>query len=592
MLAFARLPFSLLVSSVILASTALPVESSENELLVLTPDNFESTIAEGVWFIEHFSPYCRHCKAFLPTWEQLVEENEKQADPGIHLAQVNCAVHGDLCRKNGIDGYPQMNLYRNGAYVETFRQNRDIDILTKYLAAHAEPRNPPASETTPEATSTTASAPSPTPERDALVEEEAALREDVNPSGTVVSLDETNFRQTIDKGHVFVKFFAPWCGHCKKLAPHWTQLAGLMRHKLNVVEVNCEAHGALCRQEGVSGYPMLFYYGGKNAGKTEYTGGRKLEQLKAFAEKVSGPGVQELKYADLEARAAQDPVFYLFLHSPTDKAIFKQVVEASNVLFGSPGLYTSTSVSFYERYNIIPGTAAILAIKDHDARAPAAVYTLPHAATPKEKQDLTEWFLRHRLPNAVELDSDNFQDVMNAPHKPLVVITAAAAKDKEQVARDVTALARQWRDAREHAPVVFTWMDADKWGTWLKSMYGIKADAGPRAIVANHSTLVYYDTDPFGEKVQLTAASLFPTINGAARGTLSYKHSENIVERVARYLNNKLVSVEKYVSENPWHTAMFAVVGMVGLGLGVKRLLAESDEAREGGYMRKGDRAD
>lgn len=49
MLAFARLPFSLLVSSVILASTALPVESSETELLVLTPDNFESTIAEGVW---------------------------------------------------------------------------------------------------------------------------------------------------------------------------------------------------------------------------------------------------------------------------------------------------------------------------------------------------------------------------------------------------------------------------------------------------------------------------------------------------------------------------------------------------------------
>ena len=46
--------------------------------------------------------------------------------------------------------------------------------------------------------------------------------------------------------------------------------------------------------------------------------------------------------------------------------------------------------------------------------------------------------------------------------------------------------------------------------------------------------LVYYDTDPFGEKVQLTAASLFPTINGAAHGTLSYRHSENIVERVAR----------------------------------------------------------
>lgn len=45
---------------------------------------------------------------------------------------------------------------------------------------------------------------------------------------------------------------------------------------------------------------------------------------------------------------------------------------------------------------------------------------------------------------------------------------------------------------------------------------------------------MYYDTDPFGESVKLTAASLFPTINGAANGTLAYKHSENVVERLAR----------------------------------------------------------
>lgn len=62
-----------------------------------------------------------------------------------------------------------------------------------------------------------------------------------------------------------------------------------MRGKLDIVEVDCEAHGALCRSQGISGYPMLFYYGTNGGSKTEYTGGRKPEQLKAFAEKVSGP---------------------------------------------------------------------------------------------------------------------------------------------------------------------------------------------------------------------------------------------------------------------------------------------------------------
>lgn len=43
-----RLPYSLLVTSLALAVTAVPVESTE--LRVLTPDDFKQTIAHGVWY--------------------------------------------------------------------------------------------------------------------------------------------------------------------------------------------------------------------------------------------------------------------------------------------------------------------------------------------------------------------------------------------------------------------------------------------------------------------------------------------------------------------------------------------------------------
>ncbi|KAL1939613.1 hypothetical protein VTO73DRAFT_9646 [Trametes versicolor] len=585
LLSRARLAFSLLVSSVILASTALPVESSETELLVLTPDNFETTVSEGVWFVEHFSPYCGHCRNFAPTWKQLVEQTEKKADPGIHLAQVNCAIDGDLCRKNKVDGYPQMNLYKNGKYVETFKKARSLEILTEYLDAHAEPRAPTAPA------STAPAAPEPT----AKDESAPAVREkkpDVNPNGTVLKLDGANFRSHVDKGGILVKFFAPWCGHCKKLAPIWEQLAGEMQHTLEVAEVNCEDHGALCRLEGVSGYPMLFYYGGKEA-KTEYTGARKLEPLKAFADKVSGPGVQELKYGELEARVAENSVLYLLLHAPADRAIFQQVVDASHVLFGSPPLYTSSSSAFYDHYNIKAGTAAIVALKDHDPNVPATVYEIPKpVSTADERQALVDWLLRNRLPTALELDSDNFQDVMNAPHKPLVVLVATAQRDLKQTAKDVGELARKWRDARGRAPVVFAWMDADKWGKWLKSMYGIKAGGLPRAVVANHTRLVYWDKDQFGETISLTSASVFSAVNGAMKGTIPYKHSENAIERLARYLNDKLVSVETYVVSNPWHTALWGFVLLIALLLGIRRLLSDTEDSREGGYLRKGGRLD
>lgn len=80
---------SALVTSLALAALALPaVKTAE-----LTPDNFGSSVAKGLWFIEHYSPYCGHCRAFAPTWEKLVKEAETEF-PTVSLAQVNCVLHG------------------------------------------------------------------------------------------------------------------------------------------------------------------------------------------------------------------------------------------------------------------------------------------------------------------------------------------------------------------------------------------------------------------------------------------------------------------------------------------------------------------
>jgi len=287
----AHLPHTLLVSSLAFAANALPVESVE--LLVLTPENFKDTVSHGLWFIEHFSPYCGHCRRFAPTWESLVEDYGSQNDPGIRLAQVNCAVHGDLCRENNVDGYPQMNLYRDGRFVDTYKKAREFDLITAYLDEHIQPKAEPTPEPTPPPPPPPI-IPDPTHDTKELIAETFKLPDEktYNPSGNVVVLNDKLFADTVAEGHVFVKFFAPWCGHCKKLAPIWTELARNMRGKLTVAEVNCEEQGALCREQGISGYPMLFYYPNGRDNKMEYTGGRKLDQLVAFSERLSGPCVR------------------------------------------------------------------------------------------------------------------------------------------------------------------------------------------------------------------------------------------------------------------------------------------------------------
>jgi thioredoxin domain-containing protein 5 len=168
------------------------------------PTAFISRVIEQVSrFVEHFSPNCRHCKDFAPTWTHLTEDTKNTHDPGIQLAQINCLAYGDFCEQNGVKYYPQLNLYRNGQFVETFDGAREYDALLEYMNKHAEPTS------TPQVTAPTAvKVPSATkPTKILHIQTPQA---DINPAGLVLELGSHNFQHLIDQGPVFIKFFAPW----------------------------------------------------------------------------------------------------------------------------------------------------------------------------------------------------------------------------------------------------------------------------------------------------------------------------------------------------------------------------------------------
>ncbi|KAI6024866.1 thioredoxin-like protein [Pisolithus microcarpus] len=111
-------------------------------------------------------------------------------------------------------------------------------------------------------------------------------------ASNVLELGPDNFDAVIGKGKPgLVEFFAPWCGHCKNLAPTYEQLADAFSHaKDKVVIAKVDADGAgrpLGQKYEVSGYPTLKWFDEK--GNTEaYEGGRDLDALATFVSKKSG----------------------------------------------------------------------------------------------------------------------------------------------------------------------------------------------------------------------------------------------------------------------------------------------------------------
>jgi protein disulfide-isomerase-like protein len=125
-----------------------------------------------------------------------------------------------------------------------------------------------------------------------LVAPALALLSTVSASA-VLDLTPKNFDKEILKSGkpALVEFFAPWCGHCKNLAPVYEELATNFQHaadKVVVAKVDADNHKDLGKKYGVQGFPTLKWFDGKSNKPIEYDSGRDLESLSKWITDKTG----------------------------------------------------------------------------------------------------------------------------------------------------------------------------------------------------------------------------------------------------------------------------------------------------------------
>lgn len=256
------------MNSVVLVLSALAVLCSASNVIDLTKDNFDEIInGDRAAFVEFFAPWCGHCKSLAPVWDQLGDAFSHVKD--VVIAKVDADSERDLGSRFGVQGFPTLKFFPKGhTEAEEYSGGRTIEDLVKFVNGKTG----------------------------------ASGRVKVAPTDVVV-LDDDNFDKIVMDANkdVLVEFYAPWCGHCKSLAPVYEKLGSTYKNEKNIVVAKMDADHfrESPKRYDVTGFPTLKWFPKDNKKGEDYNGGRTEADFISFinektgAKRVAGGGLND-----------------------------------------------------------------------------------------------------------------------------------------------------------------------------------------------------------------------------------------------------------------------------------------------------------
>ncbi|CAM0904611.1 unnamed protein product [Alopecurus aequalis] len=301
----------------------------------------------------------------------------------------------------------------------------------------------------------------------------AAAGEEFSRDGRVIDLDDSNFEAALSSiDFLFVDFYAPWCGHCKRLAPELDEaapvLAGLSQ-PIMIAKVNADKYRKLGSKYGVDGFPtlMLFIHGVP----IEYTGSRKADLLVRNLKKFVAPDVS-------------------ILESDTAIKSFVENAGTSFPMFIGFGLNESLIAEYGGKYKKRAWFAVakdfsedLMATYDF-AKAPALVAVHPKYKEqtvfygPFEGHFLEDFIKQSLLPLTVPINTETLKLLDDDDRK---VVLAILEDDSDENSTQLVKVLRSAANANRD--LVFGFVGVKQWEEFVETFDVSKSSQLPKLIV-------------------------------------------------------------------------------------------------------------
>lgn len=210
----------------------------------------------------------------------------KEVNPKVaglaSIAYVNCEVNKKVCKKQKVSPEPtELKHYHNGKFNTDYERSLQVKSIRNFLAD---------------------------PTGDLPWEEEPESQDVIHIS------EEKAFNKLIKKSKVgmLVMFYAPWCGHCKKLKPDYSKAATELKGQMVAVDCDLPGNMKLKSTYNITGFPTLSYFKG---GKLQFPYGGE-HNLNSLIEWMSDPSEPKAKEPE-KSWAEEADVHVTFLTTET-----------------------------------------------------------------------------------------------------------------------------------------------------------------------------------------------------------------------------------------------------------------------------------
>ncbi|CAE6422244.1 unnamed protein product [Rhizoctonia solani] len=322
----------------------------------------------------------------------------------------------------------------------------------------------------------------------------------------VIDLNNDSFKATVEGDDLtLVEFFAPWCGHCKALAPEYEQAATTLKAAgIKLAKVDCTENADLCQANDVGGYPTLKVF--RNGKPKEYSGPRKADGIVSYMKKQSLPALTTLTCDSHTNFTKEDKVVVVaYVNSESDE-LAKAIQAAADdhrddYLFG----ITTDADAIKEAGVTAP---ALVIYKSFDEGRVDHPVDIIKSATP---ESLVSFIKENSVPLLDEISGENYANYAQSGHPLAYLFLDPTQSHKDAKIAELTPIAKKYK-----GKVNFVWIDAIKYAEHGKALNLLEAK-WPAFVIDDMPNSLKFPHDQSGD---LTADSVSSHIDAYLSGGL------------------------------------------------------------------------